>query len=322
MKVVNLLHRIVIMGAFAVMVTGCTGVTGQYYLGMEKYGQGQKKFEQVIAEHPDDAMGYYYLGRMLLAQDKPEAALPHLKKAVQLAPQDDDYHFWLGINYWSVMDYKREREEYLKAIELNSRATYAHLYLGHNYLDKREWKKALEHYTIVLKKNKYDPEALYNSAIARHGLKDYKQEHKDLLKYLKYYPDGHIALKAVSGLNLLGDYSWRNFYIGKRKVSFLAVKFTKNTAKIKTDTTASLKLLGAMLKNSPELSVDVVVYVKGNTSLAKARAIAVKKYITTYVPDVEKKQVMTSWFGESELVGAGKKSQLLSESVRFITHVK
>ncbi|SIN79350.1 tetratricopeptide repeat protein [Halodesulfovibrio marinisediminis] len=322
MNVSNVVCRLLMIGTLVVAMAGCTGVKGQYYLGMEKYGQGQKDFEQAVAKNPNDAMAHYYLGRMLLAQDKPEAALKHLKKAVKLQPNDDDYHFWLGINYWSVMDYKNERKQYLRAIELNPHATYAHLYLGHNYLDKREWKKAYDQYQIVLRKDQYDPEALYNTAAALHGMKRYKREHKALLKYLKYYPDGHLALKAVTSLNKLGDYSWRNFYIGKRKVSFVTVKFEKDTAKIKTETTASLKLLGAMLKNSPKLSVDVVVYVKGNKSLAKARAIAVRNYITTYVPDVERKQLPISWFGQSERIGSGKKAQHLPESVRFITHVK
>lgn len=322
MKMSNLLCRLIIVGVLAMTMAGCTGVTGQYYLGMKKYGQGQGKFEQAVAENPNNAMAQYYLGRMLLAQDKPEAALSHLQKAVKLEPADDEYHFWLGINYWSVMDYKNERKQYLKAIELNPRSTYAYLYLGHNYLDKREWKKAYDQYQFVLRKDKYDPEALYNTAVALHGVKQYKREHTALLKYLKYYPDGHVAIKAVTSLNSLGDYSWRNFYIGKRQITFIAVQFERDTAKIKTETTASLKLLGAMLKNSPKLTVDLVVHVKGNASLAKARAIAVRNYIVTYVPSVEKKQLPISWFGQAERVGSGKKAQNLSESVRFITNVK
>ncbi len=322
MKISTVLCRLLLVGVFAVTMVGCTGVKGQYYLGMEKYDQGQKQFEQAIAENPNDAMAQYYLGRMLLAQDQPESALKHLKKAVKLEPNDDDYHFWLGINYWSLMDYKNERKQYLRAIELNPRSIYAHLYLGHNYLDKREWKKAYDQYQIVLRKDQYDSEALYNTSVALHGLKYYQREHAALLNYLKYYPDGHLALKAVESLNKLGDYSWRNFYIGKRKLSFIVVKFKKDTAKIKTETTASLKLLGAILKNSPELSVDLVVYVNGNASLAKARAIAIKNYILKYVPDVEKTQLPISWFGQSERVGSGKKAQRLSESVRFITNVK
>ncbi|MEZ6852291.1 tetratricopeptide repeat protein [Halodesulfovibrio aestuarii] len=321
MSISNIVSRVALIGIFVVMVAGCTGVKGQYYLGMEKYSQGQKDFEQAVAENPNDAMSHYFLGRMLLAQDKPEAALKHLKKAVALEPNDDDYQFWLGINYWSVMDYKNERKAYLRALQLNPDSTYAHLYLGHNYLDKREWQKAYDQYQIVLRKDEYDPEALFNTASALHGMKRYKREHKALLRYLKYYPDGHLALNAVASLNKLGDYSWRNFYIGKRKVSFETVKFEKETAEIKTETTASLKLLGAMLKNAPNLSVNVVVYVKGNKSLAKSRAVAIKNYITGYVPDVERNQLPISWFGQSEIVGSSNKTQNLPESVRFITKV-
>lgn len=322
MNISKIVSRLVLIGTLAVVLAGCTGVKGQYYLGMEKYDQGQKDFEQAVVEKPNDAMSHYYLGRMLLAQDKPEAALTHLKKAVALEPKDDDYQFWLGINYWSVMDYKNERKAYKRAIQLNPEKTYAHLYLGHNYLDKREWKNAYDQYQIVLRKDEYDPEALFNTTTALHGMKRYKREHKALLTYLKYYPDGHLAIKAVASLNMLNDYSWRNFYIGKRQVSLVSVAFEKGTAKLKTDTTASLKLLGAMLKNSPDLSVDIVVYVKGNKSLAKARAVAVKKYILNYVPNVERKQLPISWFGQAETVGSGKKAQRLSESVQFITTLK
>lgn len=303
------------------MLAGCAGIRGQYYLTGEQYDKGRAHYEEVVANDPGDASAHYYLGRMLLAKDKPRESLVHFRKATALDPDDDTYHFWLGINYWAVMDYRKERQAYKRALALNPSSVYARLYLGHNYLDQKEWKNALEQYELVLKKSKYDPEALFNKASALHGLKRYKKEHAALLKYLKYYPDGHLALKAVDGLNLLGDYSWRNYYIGKRRVSFIAVDFEKGTATIKSKTKPSLKLLGAMLKNSPDLTINVVAYVKGNRKLARARAIAVRNYVTTYIPDVEKKQLPLSWFAESEIVRSGKRKVVLKESVQFVTDI-
>lgn len=321
MKLTGLIQRCVLIGVLTVMLAGCAGVRGEYYLAGEQYSEGHEHFEEVVASEPGNASAQYYLGRMLLAKDKPQDSLMHFQKAVAIAPEDDTYHFWLGINYWAIMDYRKERQAYKRALELNPHKTYARLYLGHNYLDQKEWKKALEQYQLVLKKNKYDPEALFNKASALRGLKRNKEEHAALLAYLKYYPDGQLALRAVDRLNLLGDFSWRNHYIGKRKVSFIAVSCKKGTAEIKPDTKASLKLLGAMLKNSPDLSVNVVVYVKGDAKLAKKRAVAIREYITTYMPDVEKKQLPLSWFSRAEVLRAERTYVVLNESVQLVTKV-
>ncbi|WP_197498799.1 tetratricopeptide repeat protein [Halodesulfovibrio spirochaetisodalis] len=315
------LYCFLLLGIFIIGSTACTSLKGEYYLKMARYDEGEKQIRQALAEAPEDPSANYYLGRLLLAQDKPEKALPLFKKAIKLKNDDDDYHFWLGITYWAIMDYKNERKCYLKALSLNPRSTYAHLYLGHNYLDNKEWKNAHDQYKLVLKRDKYDPEALYNISAALGGLKKSKEEHKALLTYLKYYPDGQLALKAVDRLNAIGDFSWRNSYIGKRRVSFISVKFKKGTAQIISESRPSLQLLGSMLKNSPKLRVNIVVYAKGKTSLAKQRALAVKKYILGYIPDVEKQQLILSWFGTSEKVRAGKRALYLPESVQFITHI-
>lgn len=52
-------------------------------------------FQQAVEHYPEFEEGLVGLGRVLVAQGKPEAALPHLIRAVSLNPQDDVAYFQL-----------------------------------------------------------------------------------------------------------------------------------------------------------------------------------------------------------------------------------
>ena len=314
---------IVTLLAVAVLaVAGCATVMGPYYLEQERYEEGIKVMSEQLRENPGDASSAYYMGRYYLALDKPQEGLPYLEKAVQLAPDNADYVFWTGVAHWALMDFDREQAAYLKAISLDPNHISAHLYLGHGYTDRGQWAKAVEQYDRVLELDPYNPEALFNRANDLRELGKTKDEIAAWKQFLEFYPDGSMAMTATEQLNLQGDFTYRNFIIGKRNVTLRSMTFKPGTSVLDTDSKPSLEVLSAMMQDNDKLILHVVAYAKGDPALAKARAEAVQGYMLNGNRDLNSKRLPLSWFGTAESVEVGESTFSLDQSVTFITEVR
>jgi len=303
------------------LMTGCATLTGPYYLESEQYEAGIRAMNEQLREDPNDAASAYYLGRYYLALNKPELGVEYLEKAVALKPDDADYQFWSGVGYWATMNPEKERQAYLRALALNPNHISASLYLGHGYTDEGAWAKALPRYDKVLELDKYNPEALYNRAVVLRGLGRTDEEMAALKTFLEYYPDGSLAMQATQQLNQGGDFSYRNFILGKRNVTLRAISFKPETAEMNIESKESLHVIKAMLKENKQLSLHVVAYAESG-ELAKARAKAVRDYITNLFPGIDDKRLPLSWFATAERVDVNGKTILLKDSIQFITVVE
>ena len=65
----------------------------------QQWTTAQQFFESFTAEHPTDAVGAFYLGRTLFAQQQYEQAIEWLEKASLLDSNNSYYHLWLGRAY-------------------------------------------------------------------------------------------------------------------------------------------------------------------------------------------------------------------------------
>ncbi|WP_457572005.1 tetratricopeptide repeat protein [Desulfovulcanus sp.] len=292
---------------------------GKRFLVEERYEEGIRTFQQVLQKDPQNPKANYYVGRFYLAQEKPEKALPYLRRAVQLAPDKADYHFWLGVAYWAVRDFEKERKSYQQALRLNKNYVPARLYLAHNLLDNGQWAAALKEYDKVLKKDPYHPEALYNRGLALKKLNKPEEEIKAWKRYLKYYPRGRWALRAVDHLNGLGDFSYRNFTIGYRRVTLKNISFAPGTDKILPEAKPSLKVLGSILSINKKIALKIIGYKKGDPVLAKARAKAVKDYLLENFPDIAPSRLTYDGYGRAERVKIKNKTYFLDKSISFVT---
>ncbi|AMK10828.1 MAG: tetratricopeptide repeat protein [Pseudodesulfovibrio sp.] len=308
--------------ALTLTLAGCATVMGPYYLEQEQYEEGISVLGERLKENPDDASSSYYVGRYHLALNQPSEALPFLETAARLEPDNADYAFWTGVAYWALLDFDRERAAYLRAVSLDPNHISAHLYLGHGYMDHEQWGKAIEEYDTVLKLDKYNPEALYNRARALAALGKTKDEIAAWKKFLEFYPDGSMAMTATEQLNLQGDFTYRNHIIGGRNVTLRSAAFKPGTSELEKDSKPSLQVLTAMMQVNKKLRLHIVAYVKGDKSLARARAEAVRETMLNGVRDVDPQRLPLSWFGDAETVNAGGKQFPLDESVTFITDLR
>ncbi|ACS79297.1 tetratricopeptide repeat protein [Maridesulfovibrio salexigens] len=305
-----------------IMLSGCAQFSGPYYLNHGEFEDGIRVLSEELSEDPEDSTAAYYLGRYYLALDEPEQASTLLQKAARLDPDNSEYRFWVGVAYWALDDFKEEQSSYRQALSIDEDNISANLYLAHSYLDEGKFVEALGLYDKVLVMDKYNPQALYNRAdiLTRQGL--HEQARKEWKKFLEYYPDGSLAVYGTEQLNHLGDFSYRNFILGKRNVTLRAIRFKSGTVKSDLESSLSLRVLAAIMKADKENAFHIVAYCKGNSELAKARAKHIRNHILNAHPGIDAGRLPLSWFGVEEKIRRGDRTFKLNDSIRFITVLK
>jgi tetratricopeptide (TPR) repeat protein len=309
---------IVVIALFAGCQLG-TRVHGEYYLNQEKYNEGIEKFREKLKNNKFDPAANYYLGRYLLALDRPGAALPYLKEAVALDFSNADYHFWLGVCFHGLNNLKSERASYQRAIKYDGRHVMANLYLGHSYLEHNHLNKALDAYERVLEIDRYHPQALYNRGLVLNKLKRYPDEIAAWQEYLKYYPEGRWAVWAVDHLNAHGNFDYRNHTIGDQKVPLIKIRFEGSTAALSEESKPWLEVIGSILSNSKRIDLVVVCYKAGNKGLANERASNIRRYLVSTFPMIEPDRLKVSGINKAEKIKTGSKTYRLDDSVKFVT---
>ncbi len=64
-----------------------------------KFPEARQMFESILKSNEKNDTAAFYVGRISLMQDDYEAAIDWLKKAVEMNPDQSDYHLWLGHAY-------------------------------------------------------------------------------------------------------------------------------------------------------------------------------------------------------------------------------
>lgn len=72
---------------------------GKSLFELRKLNEAEAVFTAVARANPADPAGQFWLGRIAMANSKPEAAAPYFEKAVGLVPRSSEYHLWLGRAY-------------------------------------------------------------------------------------------------------------------------------------------------------------------------------------------------------------------------------
>jgi tetratricopeptide (TPR) repeat protein len=186
-------------------------------------------------------------------------------------------------------------------------------------MDRNQWKAALKQYNRVLAINPAIPDALYNRALVFRQLGKSVDETNAWKSYLNRYRSGKWALQAAEHLNGYGDFSYRKYLLGSRRIVVSAINFEPADSIVKTESLQAIESIGDVLTKTRALSLHLIAYVKDNPNLAKSRAKAIKKYILETFPEIEPSRLTVSWFGVPERIDSGNKTYALNESVNIIT---
>ena len=308
-----------------VILFGCqlgTRVQGEYYLNQEKYAEGVKKFDEKLKNDSFDAPANYYMARYLLALDRPNDALPYIKEAVALDYQNADYHFWLGVCYHGLKRYGEERQSYLRAIKFDRRHVEAYLYLGHSYLENSRWEAALGAYDNVLEVDNEHPQAMYNRALALNKLQRLAEEVVAWKDYLKIYPAGGWAIQAIDHLNFRGDFDYRNYQIGYRRVPLKKISYEGSTSIPDVATKSSMGVIGSILSINKKIDLKIIGYKSGHKNLALKRANSIKEYLVNSFPEVDPNRLTVRGIGTPEKIQINWKTFSVDDSINLITTKK
>jgi tetratricopeptide (TPR) repeat protein len=98
---------VIILAVAVAAVAGCGGKAGTgdaVSRGVQLFEAGdydaaKEYYQAELAATPDNAEAEFYLGRIALAQQRHDDALARLQHTVELAPENSNYYYWLGIAY-------------------------------------------------------------------------------------------------------------------------------------------------------------------------------------------------------------------------------
>ncbi len=270
-----------------------------------------------MAPLPVDAETHYRLGRQLLASERAHESLTHFQQAASAQSDRALYHFWLGVNYWSLNDFDRELAHYRQALERDPDFLPAHVYSGHNHLDRGEWHRALHHYRQVLQAVPDHAEALFNTGIARRQLDDTAVENAAWHAFLAHYDRGDLVLQAAGYLNTNGDFAYRRIQLGPLAIVRRSIDFGPGTTDLDAADRATLDAIGRIVRHNRQLELHVIAYVAGDAALAKRRSRDIKRYLTTRYADLAPRRVKLSWFGVAETIQIEDRTTQLDDSINL-----
>lgn len=317
-EVTACLSILILLSLFAGCVT-TNRIQGEHYIRQERYSEGESVFREKLGRDPFDITANYYLGRYLLALDRPREAVRYLKEAAELDYYNADYYYWLGNCYHALRNVRAERQNYQRALELDPGHLYARLDLGHSYLENRNWKKALTSYEKVLKHYPEQPQALYNRGLVLNKLKQSTAEIEAWKAYLAIYPNGKWAIRAVDHLNAQGDFSYRNYSIGNRRIPLAHIGFSGNTGRLTPASKQSLNEIGSVLSINRKIHLRITAHEKGSKKLARHRANRVRDYLINGHPVIDPKRIDVSAKAGPERIKAGRRVFPLRSSIKIVT---
>jgi tetratricopeptide (TPR) repeat protein len=294
-------------------------VQGEYYLGEERYSEGIPVFKEKLSDDPYDAAANYYMGRYLLALKRPEEAVKYLQEAAELSYYEADYYYWLGNCHNALKDFKAEQASYQRALELNPGHLYARLDLGHSYLEHGRWQQALASYEEVLARNPEQPQALYNKGLALNKLGSRSAEIEAWKAYLKIYPQGRWAIRAVDHLNAGGDFSYRNYSVGHRRIPLEQIGFDGKAVAPTPASKRSLDVIGSVLGINLKINLRIVVHEGSSLKLAHRRAGWIRDYLINNHPVIDPRRLSVDATTRPEKIKSGAKMFALKSSVSIAT---
>jgi tetratricopeptide (TPR) repeat protein len=247
----------------------------------------------------ENARANHLVGRGLLEDGRARQALPYLRRASLLAPRNSEYALWEGVAVGRQSDRERERAIYRQIIDRSPGYVPARLYLGHNLLEEGRLEEALAEYNRVLAMSPGEETALYNRALVYRLMQSPDLEAAAWKEYLFVNRQGKWAYRAAGHLNSLGDFTYRSYQVGFRRI------ILNQDLLLGDDTDGQLReaeLLAAEFLRSSGSTLHVIVFSAGHSGQAEETALHLRSILAERMPSRTGKNIEASWFGKPESV--------------------
>ncbi|MBT8332819.1 MAG: tetratricopeptide repeat protein [Deltaproteobacteria bacterium] len=249
----------------------------------------------------DNAQAAYMIGRGLLEAEKPDQAIELLQKAALLEPDNPEYAYWEGVGYWLTGNQEQERQSYLRGLRAAPESVPLLTNLGHNYLNEQQYEQALKTYQAVLTLSADEPVPLYNIGLINRKLGKVEGEIAAWKAYLQVKRTGKWAFRAVERLNAYGDFSYRPYRIGVRKI-IVSPNILLDGSLSQAEQANELAPIITMLENNQQLRLDIVVFIENDLEMARQIAIDLKRLMISSSEKNIKNRIKLSWFKEPESI--------------------
>lgn len=125
-------------------------IQGDAFLRSGDYKKAIDIFKYITEIKPDDAKGYYQLGRAYNYNEEPFKAIVPLSAAIKLDNKNPYYRIELGKTYLNIKKYDDALEELNKSISLNKNIGEAYLQLGILYAQTGKKDDALKNFQYCM----------------------------------------------------------------------------------------------------------------------------------------------------------------------------
>lgn len=291
---------------------------GLYVGGKKEDAITQPDILQLPGYVYQNAQAGFLVGRGLLAAGRGEEALEMIQHASRLSPANPEYLFWLGTAHWSMGDREMEQLSYRKAVQIDPDYLPVLVNLGHSLLENREPEEALQAYNRVLTIAPNHQIALYNRALAIHLIGNPGQAIAAWKKYLGSYRSGKWAYRAVQHLNEQGDFSYRTYQVGFRRV-ILSQDILLGP--LTADKKREVDYLAKSFQQAPVSDINLVLFHEGDDANARMQAITLKSLLNNSLQD-QNKHIQISWFGEAETVQTASGTHALKNGLLIFSQLR
>lgn len=248
---------------------------------------------------PANPEANFFIGKGLLAADRWEEARPYLERASSLVPENPEYSLWVGVALGKSGNIFQEQKIYNDTLRRHPDYIPARLYLGHALLEKGQTDAALTEYTKVLSREPDTEVALYNRALAYQLLGEQRSAIAAWKEYLSSRRTGSRAFQAVEHLNELGDFTFRTYQIGYRKIILNQKSLLEPDSPARQE---EILYLADSFRSASGMILNIVAFQTDDSSQARESARDLKNSINEQFEPLSIKSIRISWFGQPERV--------------------
>jgi uncharacterized protein (TIGR03032 family) len=209
--------------------------------------------QQILAQHPDTAKAWHFLGLAALQQGNAAEAVTHLERAIALDATIPEFHNHAGVAYCSVGDFANGILAYERSLELFPDALDTRFNLALALQKQEHWDAAIHQYQeIVARHSRYLP-ALYQLGNVYQRLHRYQAaiaQYHQVLVLKPDYAEAHYNLGVA--LQAQGE-------------SEAAIHAYQQALVHKPDYGDALNALGAALQEQGQASRAIAQYEKALT---------------------------------------------------------
>ncbi len=173
------------------------------------YTRAIEAYHEIIDRYPEDEravhMAYWGIGDIHLNNSAYEKAEYNFKKALELAPDQADYHYLLGCTYRYTEEIESSIHHLQRAVEIDDSKDIFWCELGWVVGHFRDPEKGIEHLKRAMSINPTNSKALTDMAMLYIGLKKWKEAQLCIEEAIKHDPYNNQIIEIQERLRFFAD---------------------------------------------------------------------------------------------------------------------